>query len=214
MFKYACWFVGIISVGIATFIVMDAASISYATMVTERELETHPDKEAYNTEQETKFPGYTWVNKEEEAVTLPMDRAKDVILAELNGGTWKALTPKPFSLESLGITDEILLTQASNANSVAAGHEIYKTACVGCHGANAAGLSGPNLTDAYWLNGNEPTQIFTAVYQGVPVKGMPPWGPTYGAQVKDLVAFVLSVKDTNVEGKEPQGTNSEGVVAP
>jgi len=147
-------------------------------------------------------------------VTLPMDRAKAVILAELNGGTWKALTPKPFSLDDLGITDEMLFAQAETASSVTAGHELFKTVCVACHGANAQGMSGPNLTDAYWLHGSEPTEIFTTIYQGVAAKGMPPWGPTYGNQVKDLVAFVLSLKNTNAEGKAPQGTNGEGVVAP
>ena len=75
-------------------------------------------------------------------------------------------------------------------------------------------MSGPNLTDDYWLHGGEPTQIFTTLWTGIPTKGMPPWGPVYNAQVKDIVSYLLSVKGANLAGKEPQGVNSQGVVAP
>ena len=39
---------------------------------------------------------------------------------------------------------------------------------------------------------------------------MPAWGGALGAQVKDVVAYVMSLKDTNLAGKEPQGVDADG----
>ena len=48
------------------------------------------------------------------------------------------------------------------------------------------------------------------IHVGIGTKGMPAWGGALGAQVKDVVAYVLSVKDTNIAGKAAQGVDSEG----
>ncbi len=63
------------------------------------------------------------------------------------------------------------------------------------------------MTDAYWINGGKPTDIFHRVHDGVPAKGMPTWGPQLGDEkVETVVAFVLSIRNTNVPGgKAPQG---------
>ena len=73
------------------------------------------------------------------------------------------------------------------------------------------GNIGPNLTDAYWIHGSKPTDIFKIVSEGVPAKGMPTWGPQLGQdRIESVVAFVLSLKDTNVPGgKAPQGQLAE-----
>src|SRR5690606_5096445 len=37
-------------------------------------------------------------------------------------------------------------------------------------------------------------------------RGMPPWGPALGErQVQAVTAFVLTIRDTNVPGREPEG---------
>ena len=40
---------------------------------------------------------------------------------------------------------------------------------------------------------------------------MPSWGPVLGpAKVSEVVAYVLSLRNTNVPGKEPQGEEWTG----
>jgi cytochrome c oxidase cbb3-type subunit 3 len=105
------------------------------------------------------------------------------------------------------IDDEMLATLGRDPSTVAQGKTIFTTTCAPCHRADAGGNIGPNLTDAYWLHGNTPTNIFHDVRDGVPSKGMPTWGPQLGDErVETVVAYVLSIRDTNVPGgKAPQG---------
>jgi cytochrome c oxidase cbb3-type subunit 3 len=105
------------------------------------------------------------------------------------------------------VSNDMLATLGKDATTVNKGKEIFSTTCAPCHRADGGGNIGPNLTDAYWLHGAEPVQIFHCVEQGVPAKGMPTWGPVLGQdRTETVVAFVLSIKNTNVPGgKPPQG---------
>ena len=210
MFRIATGIFCALAFSVAVYIVMNAGKISYAKMVDHRERSVHMDRLTYSGEQATKLNGYTWVDKQEGGVSIPVDRAMQVVAAELGSNAWAAILPKPFSLEDLGITNEGLMAIVSNAGALERGAAIYAANCTGCHGSNLEGLSGPNLTDGYWIHGSEPTDIYTTIHVGIGAKGMPAWGGALGAQVKDVVAYVLSVKDTNVSGKEPQGVDSEG----
>ncbi len=105
------------------------------------------------------------------------------------------------------ITDETLVALAGDAGAVDAGKALFGQYCAACHGPEAAGTIGPNLTDDYWLNGKgAPTEIRKIVAAGVPAKGMPGWEQMLGAdKVEQLTAFVYTLKGKNVPGKEPQG---------
>lgn len=108
------------------------------------------------------------------------------------------------------ISDDSLLAMSKEPAAVGRGAELFKANCVACHEAKGQGKIGPNLTDPYWIHGGKPTQIFRVVVDGVPDKGMLSWGPVLGAaKLQDVVAFVLTLKNTNVQGKEPQGTKEE-----
>jgi cytochrome c oxidase cbb3-type subunit 3 len=105
------------------------------------------------------------------------------------------------------VSDDMLATLARDPSTVAQGKEVFATTCAPCHRADGGGNIGPNLTDAYWLHGGRPTNVYRTASEGVPAKGMPAWGPQLGDQrVQNVVAFVLSLKNTNVPaGKAPQG---------
>jgi cytochrome c oxidase cbb3-type subunit 3 len=105
------------------------------------------------------------------------------------------------------IDDGMLATLGRDPSTVAQGKALFASTCAPCHKADAGGNIGPNLTDAYWIHGSKPTEIFHCVHEGVPAKGMPTWGPQLGDEkIETLVAFVLSVRNTNVPGgKAPQG---------
>ena len=76
------------------------------------------------------------------------------------------------------------------------------------YGERAEGKIGPNLTDGSWIHGVRPTEVFGVIRRGVAAKGMPQWDTVLGPQrTQSVMAYVLSVRDTNVPGgKEPQGT--------
>jgi cytochrome c oxidase cbb3-type subunit 3 len=102
---------------------------------------------------------------------------------------------------------EALLAMSKTPATVEQGKQVFATTCAPCHRADAGGNIGPNLTDNYWIHGSKPQNIYSCVHDGVPAKGMPTWGPQLGdTKVASVVAYVLSIKDTNVpNGKPPQG---------
>lgn len=105
-----------------------------------------------------------------------------------------------------GLNDESLALMATIPETVAKGRELFTTYCVVCHLEQGQGLVGPNLTDEYWVHGGSPMDIHRTIMDGVPAKGMAAWGGQLGpARVQDLTAFVLSIKNTNVPGKAPEG---------
>jgi cytochrome c oxidase cbb3-type subunit III len=104
------------------------------------------------------------------------------------------------------VSDDDLVAASKQDAVVAEGQQVFATTCAVCHGDKGEGKIGPNLTDAHWIHGGAPTSIFNAVRDGVAAKGMPAWGAVLGqAKVKSAVAYVLTVRNTNVPGKEPQG---------
>lgn len=114
-------------------------------------------------------------------------------------------------MEGQELTDEALLLAASIPDRVAEGRKVFEQFCVVCHGARGEGSVGPNLTDRFWLHGPKPTNIHETVTHGVLEKGMAAWGNQLGPRrVMDVVGYVLSLKNTEVPGKEPQGEPEEG----
>jgi mono/diheme cytochrome c family protein len=72
----------------------------------------------------------------------------------------------------------------ASPDSIAAGKAIYQRYCATCHGLNAEGGSGsdisppaPDLTDREWKRGSTDGEIFSVIKNGVPPElNMEPWG--------------------------------------
>jgi len=104
-----------------------------------------------------------------------------------------------------------LAALGDNPDAVAAGAATFKGMCAACHGEQGEGKIGPNLTDNQWIHGGSAEDIKKVIDTGVNDKGMPAWGPTLGAAgVQQVTAFVLSIRNSNVAGKEPQGEIYQG----
>jgi cytochrome c oxidase cbb3-type subunit 3 len=104
------------------------------------------------------------------------------------------------------LSDKAIAQMAADAKLVEEAKRMFGQVCAPCHGANAQGLVGPNLTDRFWLHGSAPTAIHKSITGGFPEKGMPPWGQLLGpTRVRSLAAYVVSIKGRNVPGKAPQG---------
>jgi cytochrome c oxidase cbb3-type subunit 3 len=104
------------------------------------------------------------------------------------------------------VSAELLASLANNPQAVAAGAVLFQQNCVACHADHAQGNIGPNLTDNFWLHGGSGLAIHTTIGGGVLAKGMPAWGAVLGeGAVRNLTAFVLSLRGRNAPGKAPQG---------
>jgi cytochrome c oxidase cbb3-type subunit 3 len=103
------------------------------------------------------------------------------------------------------VTDESLEALTEDAAAIEAGKKIFTTQCFACHdqGQGRVGL-GSNLTDKYWVRGGAPTDIHAVVTDGIPEKGMTPWGAILGEEgVSQVTAYVLTMRNTNLEGGKP-----------
>ena len=90
---------------------------------------------------------------------------------------------------------EALAALSSDQATVQAGQEVFSFHCAPCHGANAEGKVGPNLTDEEWLYGGEPKDILTSIREGRP-KGMPNWKTKLDEdEVKNVTVYVMSLGD-------------------
>lgn len=105
-----------------------------------------------------------------------------------------------------GIDNEFFVAMAANETKVAEGREIFVKHCVACHLDQGQGSVGPNLTDANWVHGCEPMAMWKVVTDGVAAKGMPAWQNQLGPnRVMASVAYIMTIQNTNVEGKAPEG---------
>ncbi|HEX4026286.1 MAG TPA: c-type cytochrome [Rhizomicrobium sp.] len=84
---------------------------------------------------------------------------------------------------------------AGNADAAEAGHALFgKMNCAGCHGYDLTGGMGPDLTDASWLYGGKPGEIFHTIAEGTP-RGMPAWKDKLTPdQIWQLVSYIQSRK--------------------
>ncbi|MDR3695967.1 cbb3-type cytochrome c oxidase N-terminal domain-containing protein [Mucilaginibacter sp.] len=103
--------------------------------------------------------------------------------------------------------DENTVKLVTDPTVLASGKTVFMTTCSPCHGAQAQGVVGPNLTDDYWLHGGKITDIFKTIKYGVLAKGMPTWEKQLSPkQISDVANYIKSLHGTNPPGaKEPQG---------
>ena len=73
-----------------------------------------------------------------------------------------------------------------------AGAALYATRCAKCHGADAKGISGPDLT-ALWVVGTSEARIFQTIQRGVPGSIM----PSSAAPDNELWAVVAYLKSVS-----------------
>lgn len=97
--------------------------------------------------------------------------------------------------------------RGGNQATIESGHKLFEQMnCAGCHGYDAKGGMGPDLTDRYWRYGGTPVQIYKSIYEGRP-KGMPAWGKALPERdIWALTAFVQSLG-----GAFPPGSYHRGL---
>lgn len=82
-----------------------------------------------------------------------------------------------------------------DAETLAAGAEIFTQQCVACHneGGKGGGI-GPSLIDAEWIHGFDADSVRNTITNGVAAKGMPAWGAILGPdKVAKVSAYVMKL---------------------
>ncbi len=104
-----------------------------------------------------------------------------------------------------------LVAAEHDATRIGKGKETFAKLCVPCHGPQAGGLVGPNLTDNFWIHGGKLQNLVTTITNGVPEKGMISWKSQLSPdEIVSVAAFVKSLKGTNPSNpKPPQGNPEE-----
>jgi len=90
--------------------------------------------------------------------------------------------------------EEVSNPLEGNPEAIAEGKRLFVSMnCAGCHGYDAAGGMGPNLTDSYWRYGGVPSSIYKSIFEGRP-QGMPAWGRALPAQdIWKIVAYIQTL---------------------
>lgn len=102
--------------------------------------------------------------------------------------------------------DENTVTILNGAEDLAEGKTIFMKSCASCHMESGAGNVGPNLTDDFWLQGNDIKSVFKTIRYGI--NAMPQWQSSYSnKQLAQVASYVKSLHGTNPpNAKAPQGT--------
>lgn len=114
----------------------------------------------------------------------------------------KANPPRPF-------TPQELADAQKNPATLAQGRAFFESKCASCHLKDGGGQVGPNLTDAYWINGDGTLPfIVKTLQEGVTEKGMPAWEEKFKPEeILAIAAHVKSLKGTTpATPKAPEGT--------
>lgn len=127
--------------------------------------------------------------------------------AEFRGDTQAALTAVQAHYDANPLVTPApaaLLAGARDPAVLDIGAARFSRTCASCHGAQAQGLIGPNLTDDRWIHGGSVEQIFQSVAKGWPAKGMPPWGRVVKPEeLAALVSYVRSLQGSNPPNAKP-----------
>lgn len=112
--------------------------------------------------------------------------------------------------DAASASEESLKASASDPAVLARGSKIFASRCASCHEKGGQGVIGPNLTDGFQVHGTTRMDLFKTARGGVPGTAMIAWSEQMsGPDLVAVTAFVVSLRHTNVKGKEPQGRKVE-----
>ncbi len=104
-------------------------------------------------------------------------------------------------LGDLPVNEETIIANQKNQDLLAVGAGIFQTNCVSCHGKEAQGLVGPNLTDDKYKNVKTIGDIGEVLVNGANNGAMPAWGNRLpSTEIVAVSVYVASLRGQNLTG--------------
>lgn len=97
--------------------------------------------------------------------------------------------------------------RAGDAAAIQAGGALFRERCADCHGADAKGVRGPDLT-GLWTSAAADSRAFQIIRAGVPGSIMPPT-PGSDDEIWALAAYLRSISTAGA-GERPAGNAASG----
>lgn len=99
--------------------------------------------------------------------------------------------------------DEFNVTLMTDPSDLNVGKTLYAKNCQSCHMEDGRGDIGPNLTDDYWIYGNDIASVFKTIKYGAP-NGMPDHEKKLNPiELQQVSSYILSLE--YAAGKDPEG---------
>jgi putative heme-binding domain-containing protein len=100
---------------------------------------------------------------------------------------------------------------AGNAQAIDQGQQLFRLSCASCHGLNAKGTRGPDLTTGQWTRGGSDAQLFGVIMRGIPGTDMlaAQASDTTEDQVWALIAYLRTLSGP-ASGEEQRGNAQNG----
>lgn len=110
------------------------------------------------------------------------------------------VTSSRVKLATLLLVSASILTAQDPAvgRDVAAGQILFQRSCTACHGGNAKGGRGPDLTSGQWRWGGSDADILHNILTGIPNTEMPAF-PLSTVEGKQIVAFLRLLSNSQTE---------------
>lgn len=102
-------------------------------------------------------------------------------------------------LGTLEADEPTILKYMNDSQWLAVGQATFVTHCASCHGKEGEGVSGPNLTDDYYLHVKEVADIAKVIKNGAKAGAMPAWGNRlHPNEVVLAASYVASMRGKNL----------------
>src|ERR1051326_1804312 len=100
---------------------------------------------------------------------------------------------------------------AAAQTDVASGRGLFQTRCADCHGIDAKGVHGPDLTVVFSANGRTDEQVLQTIRRGVPGTEMPASNAP-DVELRQIVAYLQTLNSSVAEDQPPfNAANGERV---
>ena len=111
------------------------------------------------------------------------------------------LTRTTLATATLVLLAWCLLPSIPRAQDARAGATLFAERCAACHGADARGQNGPNLT-TLWTAGAADDRVFQTIRRGVPGSVMPP-SDAPDEEIRSIIAFLKTLAPPAASGNAP-----------
>jgi cytochrome c oxidase cbb3-type subunit 3 len=101
----------------------------------------------------------------------------------------------------------VVLAPLTDAAALDNGKNIWIERCAQCHLDDGGGSIGPNMTDNYWIHGNDYATFIRIVNDGILDKGMLAWkGILTPQEINEVTSYMVTLQGTTPKTpKAPQG---------